>query len=65
MIDETVAHSPRIDYPVEEEILAATEFALEWFEAWQEHAPKECEFGGEYQVMKRLRRAVRLAREEA
>ena len=54
-----------IDYPLEEELLAAVEYALEWFEAWQEHAPEDCEFGGEYQVMKRLRRAVRLAREEA
>ncbi len=54
-----------IDYLLEEELLAAVEYALGWFEAWEQHAPAECEFGGEYQVMKRLRRAVRMAKEEA
>jgi hypothetical protein len=52
----------RINYPLEEELLAACEFALRWFEVWEIHAPEECSFGGEYAAMKRLRRAVRLAR---
>ncbi len=55
----------RIEYPTEEEVLAAAEFALEWFERWEEHAPQECAFGGEYEVMKRLKRAVGRTREEA
>ncbi len=29
----------RIDYPLEEELLAACEYALSWFGAWEEHAP--------------------------
>ena len=65
MDNTRVAHELRIDYPPEEELLAACEFALRWFEAWEEHAPQECAFGGEHAVMKKLRRAVQLAREEA
>ncbi len=53
----------RIDFPIEEELLAACEYALEWFEAWDEHANHENDFGGEHAVMKRLRRSIRLARE--
>ncbi len=53
----------RIDFPIEEELLAACEYALEWFEAWEEHANHENDFGGEHAVMKRLRRSIRLARE--
>jgi hypothetical protein len=55
----------RIDFPIEEELLAACEYALTWFEAWDIHAPHEAVFGGEQAVMKKLRRAVRSAREEA
>jgi hypothetical protein len=65
VIEERIAHDAlRIDYPVKEELLAAAEYALEWFEEWDEHAPDECVFGGEYKVMKRLRQAVQLARVE-
>ncbi len=53
-----------IDYPLEEELLAAVEYALKWFRAWEQHAPEECAFGGEHAVMKKLRRAVQLARKE-
>lgn len=55
----------RIDYPIAEELLAACERALGWFEAWEEHADHEHDFGGEYATMKKLRRAIRLAREAA
>ena len=63
MIDTRVAQDLSIHYPASEETLAACEFTLEWFEAWDQHADHEHDFGGEYFVMKRLRRAVRLARE--
>ena len=53
----------RIDFPIEEELLATCEYALEWFEAWKKHANHENDFGGEHLVMKRLRRSIRLARE--
>ena len=65
MDTKSVAPELRIGYPVEEELLAACEYALEWFEAWDQHAPDECAFGGEYRVMKRLGEAVRRAWEEA
>ena len=52
---------PLTDYPVEEEPLAAAEYALGWFRDWETHADREHDFGGEYVVMKNLRRAVRLA----
>lgn len=55
----------RIDFPIEEEMLAACEYALDWFERWEEHANHENDFGGEYAVMKKLRRSILLAREEA
>ena len=51
-----------IDYPVEEELLAACEYVLDWFEQWEEHAEHENDFGGEHACMLRLRRAVQLAR---
>jgi hypothetical protein len=54
----------RIDFPIEEELLAACEYALDWFEMWEEHANHENDFGGEYAVIKRLRRAVHLMQEE-
>jgi len=53
----------RIDFPIEEELLAACEYALEWFERWEVHSSHENYFGGEHTVMKRLRRSIRLARE--
>ncbi len=55
----------RIDYPIEEKLLAAAEYALRWFEQWEAHADHDTDFGGEHAVMKKLRRAIRLAREEA
>ncbi len=55
----------RIDYPVEEELLAAAEYALRWFEQWEEHANHEVnDFGREHAVMKKLGRAIGFAREE-
>lgn len=51
-----------INYPLEEELLAAVQYALDWFEAWEQHAPDECIFGGEHAVMKKLRRAIHLAK---
>ena len=36
MIEETVPRDLRIDYPAEEELLAACECAHEWFQAWIE-----------------------------
>jgi SWIM zinc finger len=55
----------RIDFPIEEELLAACEYTLNWFKKWEEHANHGNDFGGEYAVMKRLRRSIRIAREEA
>ncbi len=54
-----------IDYPLKEELLATCEYALGWFEDWETHANHEYDFGGEHATMKKLRRALRLAREEA
>ncbi len=48
----------KIEVPIEEELLAACEVALEWFEAWDRHADHEHDFGGEYPVMQKLRRAI-------
>jgi hypothetical protein len=56
-------HGLYIDYPVEEELLAAVEYTLSWFEAWEEHACHDHDFGGEHAVMKKLRRAIRFAEE--
>ena len=47
-----------MEVPVEEELLAACETALEWFEERAKHAPAECAFGGEYRVIQKLRRAI-------
>jgi NADH:ubiquinone oxidoreductase subunit 5 (subunit L)/multisubunit Na+/H+ antiporter MnhA subunit len=41
------------------------EMTAAWFEAWEEHANHDNDFGGEHSVMKHLRRAIRFAREEA
>ncbi len=59
MAKATIAQDDlRIDYPVEEELLAACECALEWFEDWHKHADHEHDFGGEARVMQKLRRAI-------
>jgi hypothetical protein len=58
MADTRVAQDLRIDYPVEEELLSACEYALEWFEDWAKHADHEHDFGGEHAVMQKLRRAI-------
>ena len=61
MADTRIAQddSLRIDYPVEEELLAACEYALTWFEQWDRHADHENDFGGEHAVMQKLRFAIR------
>ncbi len=58
MASTSVQHDLKIEVPVEEELLAACEYALEWFEDWSEHADHEHDFGGEHRVMQKLRRAV-------
>ena len=64
MIDQSLAHPAhpvpdlKIEVPVEEELLAACEFALEWFEEWSKHADHSNDFGGEHRVMQKLRRAI-------
>jgi hypothetical protein len=40
--------SPPIHYPTSEETFLACELALEWFEAWDQHADHEHDFGGEH-----------------
>jgi hypothetical protein len=58
LTDPTIAEDLRIDYPLEEELLAACEYALTWFEQWERHADHACDFGGEHAVMQKLRRAI-------
>jgi hypothetical protein len=58
LIDRSLSRIDCPDYPVEEELLAACEYALEWFEDWSRHADHDYDFGGEYVVMQRLRRAI-------
>ncbi len=48
----------KIEVPVEEELLAACEAALEWFEARARHQDPEHSFGGEGRVEQKLRRAI-------
>ncbi len=57
-MDEVRIHDLKIEVPVEEELLAAVEYALEWFEQWERHANHENDFGGEHAVMHKLRRAI-------
>ncbi len=59
-MDKVSVHVPdlKIEVPVEEELLAACEAALLWFERYERHAPDEHRFGGEYVVEKKLRRAI-------
>jgi hypothetical protein len=59
MAGPKIAQDLRIDYPLEEELVGACEFALEWFEDWAKHADDDHDFGGEYRVMQRLRLAIR------
>jgi hypothetical protein len=54
-----LAQDLRIDYPLEEELIGAVEYTLLWFEDWSKHADHEHDFGGEHQVMQRLRLALR------
>ena len=65
MIDQSLAHPAqpstpdlKIEVPVEEELLAACEAALEWFEDRERHAPEDHRFGGEHRVRHKLRRAI-------
>ena len=39
-------------------MLYAAEYALQWFEDWEIHANHDNDFGGEYAVIKKLRRAI-------
>jgi hypothetical protein len=62
--DTSVAHSRtvpdlrRIEVPVEEELLAAVEAALVWFEDRARHQDPDHAFGGEGRVEQKLRRAI-------
>ena len=60
MAEGIIAQDLRIDYPelVEEELLAACEAALEWFEDRARHQDPEHAFGGEGRVEQKLRRAI-------
>ena len=48
----------RIEVPVEEELLAAVECALAWFEDRARHQDPDHAFGGEGRVEQKLRRAI-------
>jgi len=48
----------KIEVPSEEELLAACECALLWFEDWAKHADHEHDFGVEPAVMQKLRGAL-------
>jgi hypothetical protein len=43
---------------VEEELLAAVEASLRWFERYERHSPSEATFGGEAKVVQQLRRSL-------
>ena len=55
---QPVAPDLRIEVPVEEELLAAVECALEWFEDRARHQDPDHAFGGEGRVEQKLRRAI-------
>ena len=55
---EHVPPDLRIEVPVEEELLAAVECALEWFEDRARHQDPDHAFGGEGRVEQKLRRAL-------
>jgi hypothetical protein len=59
MDKRSLQHDLKIEGSLEEELLAACEFALTWFEDWAKHADHEHDFGGEHRVMQRLRLALR------
>ena len=48
----------KIEVPVEEELLAACEAALQWFEDRARHQDPDHAFGGEGRVEQKLRRAI-------
>src|SRR5829696_2391445 len=48
----------RIEVPIEEELLAAVECALVWFEDRARHQDPDHAFGGEGRVEQKLRRAI-------
>jgi hypothetical protein len=56
---QPVAPDLRIEVPVEEELLAACEAALQWFEDRARHQDPDHAFGGEDRVEQKLRRALR------
>ena len=66
MVEQSLAqpaheeHVPdlRIEVPVEEELLAAVECALAWFEDRARHQDPDHAFGGEGRVEQKLRRAI-------
>jgi hypothetical protein len=69
LVEQSLAHSGtestgrieqdlKIEVSGEEELLAACEFALEWFEDWNKRADHEHDFGGQHRVMQKLRRAI-------
>ena len=60
MTQGRLAQDLRIDYPelVEEELLAACEAALAWFEDRARHQDPDHAFGGEGRVEQKLRRAL-------
>ena len=55
---EHVPPDLRIEVPVEEELLAACEAALVWFEDRARHQDPDHAFGGEGRVEQKLRRAL-------
>ena len=54
----TTTRDLKIEVPVEEELLAACEAALEWFEDRARHQDPDHAFGGEGRVEQKLRRAL-------
>ena len=58
MSTTSLAHPARPSPPVEEELRAACEAALEWFEDRARHQDPEHAFGGEGRVEQKLRRAI-------
>lgn len=65
MDEQSVARTPRPVSPPDPEdharLLEAARAALRWFEEFDRHAPSDFVFGGEAQVRRRLRRAIRRA----
>ena len=57
-MDTVRVHDLKIEVPVEEELLAAVECALVWFEDRARHQDPDHAFGGEGPVEQKLRRAI-------